>query len=191
MTYDAAATATRTEHGTHLHGYAMHDSAAGGVGGAAPAPSPEGIGDIMLAGHPAPYPHLHLQTRRAPTVGRLTAAARNAAATLARPGLWPRRRGRWQPAPRTARRGAAGRMRVSALTLEPNEFAAVPAEHDRRATVLHLAHGRAHMVTVSPDREMQAVQELTAARARVLGSADDHQLINTGDEPAVVVRVIG
>ncbi|MUL41833.1 hypothetical protein FZ103_11715 [Streptomonospora sp. PA3] len=154
-----------------------------------PTASPEGIGDIVLAGHPAPYPHL--RTGGAPTIGRLAAAARAAATALARPALWPRRRGRWQPAPRAARRTAAGRMRVSILVLEPNGFAEIPAESRRSAAVVHLARGRVHMVTVAPDREMQAVQELTGDRARVLGSADDHQLINTGGEPAVVVRVAG
>ncbi|MFD0774026.1 hypothetical protein ACFQZ2_08820, partial [Streptomonospora algeriensis] len=61
----------------------------------------------------------------------------------------------------------------------------------RDAAVLHVAHGRVHMVTIAPDRRMQAVQELAGERARVLGSGDDHQLINTGGEPAVVVRVTG
>ncbi|QBI56092.1 hypothetical protein [Streptomonospora litoralis] len=187
MTYDAAATATATEYGKRRTDHSPSSPAS--PASAVPAPSPEGIGDIVLAGQPAPYPHL--QTRRAPTIGRLAAAARNAAAALGRPGLWPRRRGRWQPAPRAARRGTSGRMRVSLLVLRPNEFAAVPAENGRHAAVLQLAHGRAHMVTVAPNREMQAVQELTTDRARVLGSADAHQLINTGDEPAVVVRVTG
>ncbi|GAB3443805.1 hypothetical protein GCM10027570_12320 [Streptomonospora sediminis] len=156
---------------------------------AAPAASPEGIGDIVLAGRPAPY--AHLRTRRAPTVGRLAAAARSAAAALARTALQSGRNGRWQPAPRAARRGTAGRMRVSTLVLAPNGFAAVSAGTGGREAVLQPAGGRVHLVTAEPNGEMRAVQELAEGRARVLGSADEHQLINTGSEPAVVVRVTG
>ncbi|GAA4931227.1 hypothetical protein GCM10023224_08920 [Streptomonospora halophila] len=185
MTYDTAASATTAEHSANRTG---HEGSPPVPRPAAPTVSPEGIGDIVLAGHPAPYPHL--QTRSAPTIGRLAAAARAAASDLTLLRLRPRRGGRWQPAPRPARRAAARRMRVSVLVLEPNGFAAVPDE-PHRASVLHLASGRVHMVTVAPDREMQAVQELTGDRARALGSGDDHQLINTGDRRAVVVRVTG
>ncbi|MFD0804217.1 hypothetical protein ACFQZU_23275, partial [Streptomonospora algeriensis] len=72
MAYETAATATATGHAEHRSG-----------SGENPVPSPEGIGDIVLAGHPAPYPHL--QTRSAPTIGRLAAAARAAASALGRP----------------------------------------------------------------------------------------------------------
>ncbi|KIH97544.1 hypothetical protein LP52_18585 [Streptomonospora alba] len=178
MTSETSATATATEHTERRHEHAERSPS-----------SPEGIGDIVLAGHPAPYPHL--QTRSAPTIGRLAAAARAAASALARPVLRPRLRGRWQPAPRAVRRAVSGRMRVSTLVLEPNGFAAVPAPGPRDAAVLHVAHGRVHMVTIAPDHRMQAVQELTGERARVLGSGDGHQLINTGGEPAVVVRITG
>ncbi|MDT0300585.1 hypothetical protein [Streptomonospora wellingtoniae] len=185
MTYETAAPAATAVHPANRIG---HEGSPPVPRPAAPTVSPEGIGDIVLAGQPAPYPHL--QTRSAPTIGRLAAAARAAASVPVLPALRPRRRGRWGPAPRSVRRTAARRMRVSILVLEPNGFAAVPAE-PRRTSVLHLASGRVHMVTVAPDREMQAVQELTGDRARALGSGDDHQLINTGGERAVVVRVTG
>ncbi|MFC4563851.1 hypothetical protein ACFO4E_18485 [Nocardiopsis mangrovi] len=149
--------------------------------------SPEGIGDITQAGHTSGY--AHLAGRGVPTVGRLVAAARTASAALVRPTLWPRRRDHWQPAPRAARRGVTGRMKVTAAVLEPNGFTAVPADGAHRPAVLRLAHGRAHLVAVADGGEMLAIQELAPGRTRVLGSGDGYRLINTGTEPAVVVRV--
>ncbi|MGI5119194.1 hypothetical protein ACQEU5_06560 [Marinactinospora thermotolerans] len=150
-----------------------------------------GIGDISMAGHRSGY--AHLDTRPSPTVGRLSAAARGAAEALSRPSLWPRRRGVWQPAPRTVRRRADGRMRVAVVTLDPDQFVSLPAARDRSASaeVLHLVHGRAHTVATSEDGRMLAVQRLGDGRIRVLGTAEGHQLVNTGTETAVVVRVSG
>lgn len=56
--------------------------------------SPEGIGDIVMAGEASGY--AHLAARAVPTVGQLTTAARRAAALLAQPELWPRQYGQWQ-----------------------------------------------------------------------------------------------
>ncbi|GAA4904913.1 hypothetical protein [Streptomonospora salina] len=178
MTRETAATATVDEHARARDDHARR-----------PSSSPEGIGDIVLAGHPAPYPHL--RSRSTPTIGRLASAARTAASALAQSAPQSRSTGRWQPAPRRARRVVTGRMRVSTLVLEPDGFAAVPSRSPRDAAVLHVAQGSVHMVTVAPDHRMQAVQELDGERARVLGSGDGHRLINTGDEPAVVVRITG
>nr|WP_312863445.1 hypothetical protein [Spinactinospora alkalitolerans] len=152
------------------------------------------IGDIVMAGRRSGYSHL--VTRPAPTVGQLMTAARGAAEALVRPALWPRRRGRWQPAPRAARRRAVGRMRVTVVALEPDAFVPLSAEGPGGASgpaaeVLHLVSGRAHTVATAPTGEMLAVQGLTAGRTRVLGASDGHQLVNTGTETAVVVRVGG
>lgn len=87
-------------------------------------------------------------------------------------------------------------MRVTVVAVEPNGFVALPRLGTRgyRAPgtdVLHLAHGRAHTVASAPDGALRAVQELTAGRTRVLGDTHRHQLINTGTDTAVVVRVTG
>jgi hypothetical protein len=188
VTYDVSALASATiGDRTATHRTAPGPAAPPRTAPVAPVTpvSPDGIGDIVLAGQPSGY--AHLAGRAAPTVGRLAAAARAAAAAMLRPGLWPRRAGHWQAAPRAARRGASGRMRVTAVVLEPNGFTSVPA--GPRPTVLRLAQGRAHMVAVAPDGEMLAVQDLAHGRTRVLGSGGGHRLINTGTEPAVVVRV--
>ncbi|RNL80572.1 hypothetical protein EFW17_23000 [Halostreptopolyspora alba] len=149
---------------------------------------------MALAGQPSGY--THLRPRGVPTVGQLATAAREAATVLGRPALWPPWRRRWQLAPRPARRRAGGRMRVTVVALEPNDFVALPrlGGHGRPAPgtdVLHLAHGHAHTVVSTPDGEMRAVQELGAGRVRVLGEASRHRLINTGADTAVVVRVTG
>lgn len=153
----------------------------------------DGIGDIVLAGVASGY--AHLATRSTPTVGRLMTAARTAAEALSRPTLWPRRRDRWQPAPRTARQGVIGRMRVSVVALEPNAFVELAADRPRatgtgtRSEVLALVSGQAHLVVTGPDGAMLAVQELVDGRTRVLGASGGHQLINTGSETALAVRV--
>lgn len=152
--------------------------------------SVEGIGDVADAGRRSGY--AHLAERRLPTIGRLVAAARGAAAVLARPTLWPARRGHWQPAPRAARRGAGGRLRVSTVALEPNGF--VPGPVSPRAAgmeVLFLVSGRAHLIASDPDGRMRSAADLAPGRARVVGGAlGGHQhLVNTGEEVAVVVRV--
>ncbi|MFC7329243.1 hypothetical protein [Marinactinospora rubrisoli] len=152
------------------------------------------IGDIVLAGQRSGYAHLTARAR--PTVGQLLTTARGAARALARPSLWPRRRGHWQPAPRTVRRGAAGRVRVTVVALEPEEFVPLATAAGGRgaglgADLLYLAHGQAHMVAAAPNGALLAVQRLTAGRARVLGGGGGHQLVNTGAGTAVVVRVTG
>ncbi|MBB6120873.1 hypothetical protein [Nocardiopsis algeriensis] len=156
------------------------------------AVSLEGIGDVVDAGRPSGY--AHLGGRHLPTVGRLVSAARSAAAALDRPALRPSRRGRWQSVPRSVRRYAAGRLRVSAVALEPNSFVPGPSSRASRARgmeVLFLVSGRAHLIASGPDGQMRSAAELGPGRARVLGSAggDSHHLVNTGDEVAVVVRV--
>lgn len=164
-------------------------------GGSASPVSLEGIGDVIDAGRRSGY--AHLCERRLPTVGRLVAAARGAASALSHPSLRPTRRGLWQPAPRPARRHTNGRMRITAVTLEPNSFVAEPT-HARRPhslEVLYLADGRAHLIVSTPDGRMRSAAELAPGRARVVGatregtSPDHHFLVNTGDEVAVVVRV--
>ncbi|MDA2809747.1 hypothetical protein O4J56_03765 [Nocardiopsis sp. RSe5-2] len=158
-----------------------------------PAAVPDGIGDIVDAGRRSAYPHL-APPRTAPTPGRLAAAAAAAAAALARPSLWPRRRGHWQPAPRPARRHATGRMKVSTLALEPNGFAALPAPAGGApgpGSVLRLVAGSAHLVSTSPDGRMRALREVPAGRTLALGSGGGRWLVNTGPEAAVVVRVSG
>jgi hypothetical protein len=152
----------------------------------------DGIGDVVDAGRRSGY--AHLRELRLPTIGRLTAAARGAADALARPTLWPTRRGRWQPAPRVARRQASGRLRVTVVALEPNSFVAEPAPRPDRSLgmeVLRLVGGRAHVITSGPDGQMRSAAELTAGRTRVVGGSGSghHYLVNTGDEVAVVVRV--
>ncbi|TDQ55238.1 hypothetical protein [Actinorugispora endophytica] len=153
------------------------------------ADSFNGIGDIVMAGERSGY--THLSTRALPTVGRLVTAARGAAEALADRALWPGRRGRWQLAPRAARRHTRGRMRVTVVALEPNGF--VPLTGARPSVsasdVLYLVSGRAHAVVTGDGGRLLAVQELAERRARVLGSAGGHQLVNTGTETAVVVRV--
>lgn len=162
----------------------------------APPVSPEGIGDIMDAGRPSGY--AHLSGRGAPTVGRLVAAARGAALALHRPARWPSRRDRWQAAPRPARRHAGGRLRITAIALEPNSFApcssspaagAASRPGAPRSEVLYLVSGRAHLITAAPGGQMRAASELSCDRARVLGAGPDAYLVNTGAEVAVIVRV--
>ncbi|OOC56586.1 MULTISPECIES: hypothetical protein [Nocardiopsis] len=159
-----------------------------------PGVSPEGIGDVVDAGRRSGY--AHLGERRLPTLGRLAAAARGAAA-LVGPTLWPARRGHWQPAPRAARRHAGGRLRVTAVVLEPNDLVSGSAPRSARARgmeVLYLVSGRAHLITSAPDGQVRSASELAADRVRVVGAAGSsgrsgHFLVNTGDEVAVVVRV--
>lgn len=155
-----------------------------------------GIGDVIDAGARSGYPHL--RERRAPTLGRLCSAARDAAAALARSSLWPTHNGRWQPAPRDARRHTSGRMRMSVVALEPNSFVAgpqVPGHRHGSLEVLHLVGGRAHLIDSGPDGWMRSAVELAPGRTRVVGSPvgvgrRGHQfLVNTGDEVAVVLRV--
>lgn len=161
----------------------------------APAAAPhrvsmEGIGDVVDAGRSSGY--AHLAERRLPTVGRLVAAARGAAAVLARPTLWPTRRGHWQPAPRVARRQASGRVRMSTVALDPDGFVSGPVS-PRAADmeVLFLVSGRAHLISSGSDGRMRAAAELAPGRARVVGgSLGGYQhLVNTGGETAVVLRV--
>ncbi|NYI96447.1 hypothetical protein HNR12_002724 [Streptomonospora nanhaiensis] len=160
------------------------------AGSARPAAlSPDGIGDIVLAGEPSPYPHL--RTRPAPTVGRLVSAAREAAAALERHALWPRRHGRWQPAPRAARRGASGRARVNSLLLAPGAAVVLPAAQGRHQTALRLARGRVRVEALGGDRSAAAARGLEPGRTRVLGADGGHRVVNTGDEPALLVRVSG
>ncbi|WP_444962306.1 hypothetical protein [Nocardiopsis sp. M1B1] len=180
---------------------APHNVAAPAAAAPAPssAPAPrsapvslEGIGDVVDAGRRSGY--AHLGERRMPTLGRLVSAARGAAASLSGPALRPSRRGRWQPAPRAARRRAGGRLRVTAVALEPNSFVSGPAPHPSRRhgmEVLYLVSGRAHLIASAADGQMRSASELSAGRARVVGSAGGggHHLVNTGDEVAVVVRV--
>src|SRR5690606_4722117 len=121
------------------------------------------------------------------------AAAHGAAAVLARTRLWPRRYGHWQRPPRAARRHVRGRMRTSVVALAPNGFVALPAAHPgteaAHGDVLLLASGRIHAVVTGSDGRLLAAQELAAGRTRVLGGVDGRQLVNTGSETAVVVRV--
>ncbi|WP_116245503.1 hypothetical protein [Nocardiopsis sp. FIRDI 009] len=160
--------------------------------------SPEGIGDVVDAGRRSGY--AHLSERRLPTIGRLVAAARGAADAMRRPTLWPSRRGRWQVAPRAARRHVNGRLRVTVVALDPNTFVPEPAVHPGRRhslEVLFPVSGRAHLIASGPGGEMLSAAELVAGRARVVGSAQHatgarpatQHLVNTGDEVAVVVRV--
>ncbi|MFE3458464.1 hypothetical protein ACFXKD_13060 [Nocardiopsis aegyptia] len=161
---------------------------------AAPRPTVtlEGIGDVVDAGRRSGY--AHLRGLRLPTIGRLAAAARGAADALDRPTLWPSRRGRWQPAPRAARRRATGRLRVTVVALEPNSFVSEPTprpDRSRGLEVLHLVGGRAHLISSGADGRMRSASELAPGRTRVVGGtgAGRHYLVNTGDEVAVVVRV--
>lgn len=156
----------------------------------------EGIGDIIDAGARSGY--AHLGERHAPTLGRLCSAARDTAAALAQPSLWPTRRDRWQPAPGDVRRHTSGRVRVDVVALEPNSSVAGPqVSGDRRGflEVLHLVSGRAHLIGPGPDGWMRSAAELAPGRTRVVGSPADigqrgHQfLVNTGDEVAAVLRV--
>ncbi|MFL1377237.1 MULTISPECIES: hypothetical protein [unclassified Nocardiopsis] len=169
---------------------AVPDTTVSSAGTVSNGVSVEGIGDVADAGRRSGY--AHLAERRLPTVGRLVAAARGAAAVLARPTLWPTRRGRWQPAPRAARRHATGRLRVSTVALEPNSFVSGPVS-PRAADmeVLFLVSGKAHLISSGSDGRMRAAAELAPGRARVVGgSLGGHQhLVNTGEETAVVVRV--
>lgn len=155
------------------------------------AESLRGIGDIVMAGERSGYPHL--SARVLPTVGQLVTAARGAAEALTRPEVWPRRRGRWQLAPRTVRRYARGRMRMTVVVLEPNEFVSLtttnPGVPAPTSGVLYLVSGRAHAVVTGATGQLLAVQELVERRARVLGSGSERQLVNTGTATAVVVRV--
>ncbi|GAB3725722.1 hypothetical protein [Nocardiopsis nanhaiensis] len=156
----------------------------------------DGIGDVVDAGRVSGY--AHLSQRRLPTIGQLVSAARGAAGTLRRPTLWPTRRGRWQPAPRSARRHVSGRFRVTTVALEPNSFVPGPARRSDRPhslEVLYLVSGKAHLITSGDDGQMRSAAELATDRARVMGgvgtaSGQWHQhLVNTGDETAVLVRV--
>ncbi len=155
------------------------------------ASSPDGIGDIVMAGARSPY--AHLVVRSLPTVGRRVPAARAAAAVLARPETWPRTHGRWRRAPRAARRRTRGRMRMSVVVLHPNGFVALPPARPEggpaRGDVLLVVHGRIHAVVTGRDGRLLAVQELVRGRTRVLGGVDGRQLVNTGTETALVVRV--
>ncbi|RCV55178.1 hypothetical protein DEF23_02075 [Marinitenerispora sediminis] len=152
------------------------------------------IGDLVMAGQRSGYAHLAGRAR--PTVGQLLTAARSAAHALSRPSLWPRRHGFWQLAPRTVRRGASGRMRVTVVALEPDEFVSLASAPEGRAAgpgadLLYLAHGRAHLVATAPNGALLAVRRLAGGRARALGANSEHQLVNTGTRTAVVVRVTG
>lgn len=158
--------------------------------GGALAASIEGIGDIAMAGERSGY--AHLSPRALPTAGQLVAAARAAAEALAETARWPHLRGAWQPVPESARGRARDRTRVTAVVLDPNGFvplaAARPGGAAPASDVLYLVSGRAHAVVTGDAGRLLAVQELAAGRARVIGSAGGHQLINTGTAVALVVR---
>ncbi|MDA0563574.1 hypothetical protein LG943_04395 [Streptomonospora sp. S1-112] len=154
------------------------------------APSPDGIGDIVSAGEASPYPHL--RTRPAPTVGRLVSAARAAADALERHALWPQRHGRWQPGPRPARRGATGPMRVTSLVLAPGAAADLPARGARHGSALRIARGRVRVEAPGGRAAASApARDLESGRTRVLGSTGRYRVVNTGSEPALLVRVSG
>ncbi|GAB3478729.1 cupin domain-containing protein [Nocardiopsis coralliicola] len=158
------------------------------VSGPAPAPSDlDGFGDIVDAGRASPF-----ADRFGPgmpvTTGRLATAAAEAAAVLSRPSLHPCRPGRWQRAPRPARRRAAGRMRVGAVALEPDGFAPLP-DAAPGAAVLRVAVGRAHVLTTGPDGGMRSLRPLTPGRTLVLAAGTGHWIVNTGGTPAVAVLV--
>lgn len=145
--------------------------------------SPEGIGDIVMAGESSGY--AHLAARSMPTVGQLMTAAQHAATVLAQPELWPRTYGQWQRPPRAVRRRLHGRMRMSVVALLPNGFVTLPATHAAAAPVhgdvLAVVRGRMHAVIIGDDGRLLAVQELVAGRIRVLGrsgrpSARQHRI---------------
>lgn len=151
-----------------------------------------GIGDVVDAGRPSGY--AHLDARGLPTLGQVVSVAKAAAVALSRPALWPARRGRWQPAPRPARRQARGRFRVTTVALEPNSFIAGPGprvDQGHSLEALHLVSGRAHLITSGPDGQMLSAAELSPDRVRVVGDGVRRRqhLVNTGDEVAVLVRV--
>ncbi|MGV2385555.1 MAG UNVERIFIED_CONTAM: hypothetical protein LOD86_09880, partial [Thermobifida fusca] len=82
--------------------------------------------------------------------------------------------------------------RMSVVALAPNGFVTLPAARPTapvHGDVLLVVHGRMHAVIIGSDGRLLAVQELVAGRTRVLGGVDGRQLVNTGSEPAVVVRV--
>ena len=158
-----------------------------------PAPravSLEGVGDVVDAGRRSGY--IHLRQQRLPTIGRLVAAARNTASVLNRSSLRSGGHGRWQPAPRPARRHVNGRMRITVVTLEPNSFVAGPPRTGRPYSleVLYPARGRTHLISSNSDGQMRSAAALAPDRARVVGASQGHHfLVNTGDEVAVVIRV--
>lgn len=150
----------------------------------------DGIGDIVDAGRPSGYAHL-AAPRTSPTAGRLAAAAASAAESLGRTSAAADRSGHWRPAPRPARRGAAGRMRISTATLAPNGSTALPAAPSGSATALRLASGRAHVLSAGPDGELRSVRELLPGRTLLLAAGTGNWLVNTGTVAAVAVRATG
>ncbi|MFW5420606.1 hypothetical protein J0910_28730 [Nocardiopsis sp. CNT-189] len=148
----------------------------------------DGIGDIVDAGRPSGYAHLAAAPRTAPTAGRLAAAAAAAADALARTPAAADRSGRWRPAPRPARRGAAGRMRISGATLAPDGSTALPPAPSGSATALRLVSGRAHVLSAGPGGELRSVRELLPGRTLLLAAGTGNWLVNTGDGTAVAVR---
>ncbi|GAA3756211.1 hypothetical protein [Salinactinospora qingdaonensis] len=153
------------------------------------------IGDIAMAGATSGY--AHLASSGPPTVGRLTTFARSAAQALARPPMWPRRFGHWHRVPRSARRGVPHGVRVTAVRLRPEEFVSLAAEGGHgvpAAEVVYAVRGRTHVIdTLAPSEgaggALRAVRALATDRARVLAGGQGRQLVNTGTETAVVVRV--
>lgn len=146
--------------------------------------SVDGIGDIVQAGETSPYPHL--RPRERPTVGRLFAAARAGARTLAEdvPGGSLPAAGRWWAVPPANGAGPS----ATVAELRPTEIVSLPVGRGSAGLggVLYLARGRAHLVAVSGSGRMLSVRELTPGRGRVVAEPGGYQLINTGSEPAVV-----
>ncbi|GAA2004511.1 hypothetical protein GCM10009799_34750 [Nocardiopsis rhodophaea] len=156
----------------------------------------DGIGDIALAGRPSGY--AHLAARPVATAGRLVAAARTAAASLAlAPSSLSRRfrrhRGHWYIAPRPVRRAVARGLRVEIAALAPGDSAELPDRRQRpasrRAVALHLVYGEAHLVTPAGEGD-PVIRPFAAGSTRVLGTGNGHRLINTGAGPALAVRVL-
>lgn len=156
----------------------------------------DGVGDVVLAGRPTPYPHLRTESGR-PSAGTLFAAARRVGEVI-----------RTSPPPATGvwtddahDRAVAGAVGPTAnavatvvATVPPADVVATPpAGWDTsmgtdRETLLYAAQGEVHVVEISAAGHLHNVRKLVTGRGFAWGTQRRHQIINTGSVPALLVH---
>ncbi|QVQ50948.1 hypothetical protein J4H86_19105 [Spiractinospora alimapuensis] len=154
----------------------------------------DGVGDVVLAGHPTPYPHLRTDSVH-PSAGTLFAAARRVGDVIR--SSPPPATGTWtgeaygdivaEEAGRTA-----GSLVAVVATVPPADVVATPPSgqdtRTDRETLLYAARGEVHVVEISATGHLHNVRRLVAGRGFAWGSRRHHQIINTGSVPALLVH---
>lgn len=140
--------------------------------------SADGVGDVVLAGASSGYDHLRSPHPRAGrTVGDLFRAAQAAAA-----------RGDDDAAASEWREVAGPRPgEVHRHVLAVGGFAPLP-DGGPLGGMVYLVRGQVHAIATAPDGRLLAVRPLRAGSGWVCASRRNHQLINTGSAPALVVH---